>query len=659
MKPLLISGSVTARTFALVAVPLLFVIERCAFAGDASAVTGIVSHVSVVSDQIEDVSSLEAWKKAFISDTMTDQQKAIAIWKSVCEFRHQAIPPAEGLTIGPASASHVHDPIKAFNVYGYGQCCCASAHIETLARYLGLETRGWGINNHSVPEIKIDGRWSMFDASLMNYFLTPDRQTIAGLGEIHSSIVEWLQQHPEYKNKKGRDLEGLMKNGGWKAGPTVLAGGTGYDRNGWLPAKTHTWGSSIMEFGGAEVAGGKKAFPFDYGTAVGYEVNIQLRPGEKLVRRWSNQGHHVNESDGGGYPVNDRELGYAAAWGDLNPSTRIGNGTLEYRLPLADGRFKSGMLTVENLSSRSEAPGAAVHVSGGASRGTLIFRMPSSYVYLGGQLTFTPLIAPGGIITVSISDNNGLDWKKIAEASISGTQVIDLKRFVYRRYDYRLKFELEGAGTGLDAVSVVNDIQNSTRALPALDAGENTIAFAVGKQEGTITVNGKTDGEAGNVTLKDFHPEFEGASITIPLVAPGEITRIRASASYRCSTEQQAFLVQASFDQGKTFTDIGRFDGVGRGNSRYLVFDKVPDSATAVQVRLAAQGGKPTLWDFRIDADYREPHGGFLPVRVTYVYTEAGREKTDVHVARDSAESYSIRCSAKPEMKSITLEVAE
>lgn len=622
-----------------------------------AAEVGVVSHVSVTSDRIADVSSLAAWKQAFIRDGMTEHEKAMAIWRSVCEFRHQAVPPIEGLIIG--REGHVHDPIKAFNVYGYGQCCCASSHVETLARYVGLETRGWGINQHSVPEIKTDGRWCMFDASLMNTFLLPDQKTVAGVGEIHASIVAWLEQHPEHKGKTWRELEALMKRGGWKSGPTVLAGGTGYDENGWLPAKTHTWGASIIEFGGAEVAGGKKAFFFDYGTAIGYEVNVQLRPGEKLVRRWTNQGHHVNERDDGRFPVNERQLAYATQWGDLNPAARVGNGTLEYNPPLASGRFRAGMLVVDNLASRAESPGAAVHVKDGARPGVLIFRMPSSYVYLGGTLAFTPVVADGGTVVVSFSDNHGLDWKKVASVSASAPQTIDLGKFVHRRYDYRLKFELTGAGTGLDAISVTHEIQNSTRALPALDAGENKIAFSTGAAEGTITINGKTDGDAGNLTLQDFHPTREDATLTLPVATPGDITRIRSSASYQCTTDKQAFLVQASFDEGRTFVDIGKFDGAGRGNSRYLVFDQIPRGVRAAQVRLMPQGGKPALWDLRIDADYREPQGGFAPVKVTYVYNEGGQEKTAVHVARSAAETYAIVCASKPEMKALTVEWAQ
>ena len=56
---------------------------------------------------------------------------------------------------------------------------------------------------------------------------------------------------------------------------------------------------------------------------------------------------------------------------------------------------------------------------------------------------------------------------------------------------------------------------------------------------------------------------------------------------------------------------------------------------------------------------YQEPHGGFRPVRVTYVWDENGTERRDVHVATQPRETYTIRCPAQPEMKSIVLELAD
>ena len=126
------------------------------FPADAPSATsvGVVSHLKVLCDHVRDVSSMEAWKRSFIRDGMTDEQKALAIWKSVAMFRFQDPPPIECRQEGC-----VHDPIKTFNVYGYGMCRCASSNIEALARYVGLQARGWAICGHSVPEVFYDNAW--------------------------------------------------------------------------------------------------------------------------------------------------------------------------------------------------------------------------------------------------------------------------------------------------------------------------------------------------------------------------------------------------------------------------------------------------------------------------------------------------------------------
>jgi hypothetical protein len=72
---------------------------------------GVVSHIKVLSDKIEDVSSLEAWKGSFIKDGMTDEQKALSVWNSVVKFQFQDAPPKEYLQVEDL----VLDPIKEAN----------------------------------------------------------------------------------------------------------------------------------------------------------------------------------------------------------------------------------------------------------------------------------------------------------------------------------------------------------------------------------------------------------------------------------------------------------------------------------------------------------------------------------------------------------------
>ncbi len=177
---------------------------------------GIVSHVKVLSDQVPDVSSMEAWKQSSIRDGMTDAEKALAVWQTAVAFRHQDAPPNEYTQ----SEGNVHDAIKMFNVYGYNMCCCASATVGQLARYVGLEVRGYGIAAHSVPEVYYDDAWHLLDASLIAYFPKADGQ-LAGLEEMVTGVRAWLADHPEMKGNNAKLME-FMRGGGWRAGPDIL-----------------------------------------------------------------------------------------------------------------------------------------------------------------------------------------------------------------------------------------------------------------------------------------------------------------------------------------------------------------------------------------------------------------------------------------------------
>src|SRR5688572_32932004 len=105
-------------------------------AGDAPV--GVVSHLNLVSDKSQDLSTLEAWKRTYIKDGMSDQDKAIAVFNTMTRYRQQASPPSEYLRSGMAGG-HVDDPMKTVHVYGYGQCCGGSGGNGGPARYRGLQ----------------------------------------------------------------------------------------------------------------------------------------------------------------------------------------------------------------------------------------------------------------------------------------------------------------------------------------------------------------------------------------------------------------------------------------------------------------------------------------------------------------------------------------
>ena len=635
----------------------------------AAGEVGVVCHVKVLSDKVEDLSSLEAWKRSWIAEGMSDEEKALAIWRTVVKYRHQTAPPNEFLQ----QADNVHDVMKTIHVYGYGMCCCAAANVEQLGRYAGFEARGRIIHAHSVPELRYGGAWHLLDCSLINYFRKPDG-AIASVNDLIEAVTAWHKAHPGHR-RNGAKLRQLARNEGWRKGPPLLANTAFYTKDGWNLAGSHGWPSTMQEYDC------KPDQIYEYGYSQGHQLNVQLRPGERLTRHWSNKGLHVNLGGGGGAPnvlAKRAGMGYQRRLGDIAPG-RIGNGLREYDLPLKDGTFRTGALVADNLACTAEDQQApAVHAKDPAQPGVLVLRMPSSYVYLTGKLTLRAVVGEGGSLGVSFSGNHGLAWRPVASFTSSGEQAIDLSPYVLRRYDYRLRLELKGKGTGLDALKIAHDIQHSQAPLPALGPGDNTVAFSAGPHEGTITIEGRTSPtrKRNELLVTDFRPELrgvgvkllrvtgygpEGGSITFPVATPGDLTRLRFGAHWRARDAREGWGMHVSFDDGKSFRTVGRMPGPQVGSCTYVTVEDVPKGVRKALVRFQSTRQRNTLciFDLRIDADYAEPHGGLRPVRITYIWDEAGAEKRHAHVARKPEETYTVRCGDGPVMRSLELELAE
>jgi hypothetical protein len=645
-------------------------------ASQAQQAPGVVSNIKVLMAGWPDVPSLEDWKKTYIKDGMSDKDKALAIFNAQVTFQNPDAPPAEYLQ----REDTVLDPIKTYNVYGYTLCSISAANMACMGRYAGMPAKNTTIQNHVIPEFFYDGAWHMYDADLVQYFPKADG-SVASLDEIVAGIQAWLKDHPDFSVEPGKKSERYkwMNANGWKSGPEILSRCPFFDENGWLPCTDFAWGDTMQQFS-------KVSNTWQSCYSMGYRVNVQLRVGETLTRNWFNKGMHVNmpgpaPASLAGVPGKG-EMKYTPRWGDIAPG-RVGNGSLVYDVPLATGEFRVGALQVMNLAAKSEDQAApAVHVKDPAQAAVLDIRMPSSYVYLGGAAELKAVVGAGGSIRVLFSDNNGLDWKDVATLDKTGDEKLDLKPLVFRRYVYILRFVMKGAGTGLDALRISNDIQHSQRPLPALVQGENKIKFSAGAQEGTITIEGAMDHGLKfdkQLTYADFHPTVEGMdlgkmpkgdgkpfALTFPVKTPGDMTRLRLSDYFLSQGKDSFVLIDVSFDDGKTWRNVDtpteKDLGVGPRFycGRYAVVSDVPPQTRSAQVRYRSVGvNTVAVCNARIDADYKEPAGGFRPVQVTYVWEEGGLDKRNVHVAKSPEEDYVIKCDATPTMKSLILELAK
>ena len=539
-------------------------------ASNPAGPVGVVSNIKVLSDKVPDVSSLEAWKKSFIKDEMSDKEKALAVFNTEVTFQQADAPPFEYLQ----REDSVLDPIKLFNVYGYTLCSVSSANMMCLARYVGLPARCFTINNHVVPEFFYDRAWHMFDADLIEYFPKADG-SIASIQEIVDGVAKWKAAHPDYATVNKANRYAYMAKPGWKTGPDILLRNPFYDDMGWLPCAEFAWGDTMLQFG-------RIVNNWQSCYSMGYRVNVQLREGEKLARNWFNKGLHVN-MDRGETPGIARGQGRRGVASSFAALGRPGAGPRRQRhagIRRAPGQRSIPRWRISRPPiwppSRKTMPARPSTSRMQRAPGVLDIRMPSSYVYLGGQLAFTAVVGEGGEIKVLVSDNNALDWKQVATVSATGEQTIDLKPLVFRRYVYVVRFVMKGKGTGLDTLRLMHDIQHSQRPLPALARGDNKINFSAGPQEGTITIEGAMEASSKGKQLLfgDFHPKLEGyaanalprgegeKSITFPVKTPGDITRLRISDHFLSSGKDSMFLIDVSFDGGKTWKTVDEPEGL-------------------------------------------------------------------------------------------------
>ncbi|MDP3082621.1 MAG: hypothetical protein Q8N44_02855 [Rubrivivax sp.] len=103
-----------------------------------------------------------------------------------------------------------HSPTLFLNSLGYGLCDDIASVTRALASRRGLESRVWFLNGHLVSEIRVAGRWQVYDADLEAYYQLRDGR-IAGvedlaadptlmsapqqpLTQVSTSLLEFLQQ---------------------------------------------------------------------------------------------------------------------------------------------------------------------------------------------------------------------------------------------------------------------------------------------------------------------------------------------------------------------------------------------------------------------------------------------------------------------------------
>lgn len=633
---------------------------------------GRVNNIKVLSDKIDDVTTVDNILKSFLKPGMSDADRAKAIWTASVKYRHQTTPPNEQL----AADWEAHDPVKLFNVYGYCMCCCCSSLIESLNRVDGRQARGRILNGHSVPEVFYDGAWHMYDCSLITYFPKANG-AVASVDEISEAVTSWYAKNAGYRGNNAK-LDEVMRSDGWTGwkskGPELLSA-CPYYKLGWFPARTHGWNATMVEYD-------RKSEVYEYGYQIGHRALLSLRPGESFVRDAGNRGLHVNGDpgwDGLKAKAPENDLVYLKDFFPGYNGGMVGNGVHRYAPDLKSGGLAAGAEVYENLTP-------ALHLKDASKPGIAIVPIASPYIYLGGKLKVQATTANDkSKVSVSISTNNGRTFTPLWTTSKQGVNegVVDLKDKILRRYAYWLKIEIAAGSptsASLDSLTVENDIQHAPRTLPWLGKGSNTITVAADPDTtlATRTISCRITPDAAfaqnettaslgvvfeNLDVKDGGCWWKGGAgtMTVPIETPGDLTALRFGAQARARGDRDAVKMLASFDGGKTWKEIGKIAGPTAGVTQYFRSGDVPAGAKKALLRYELTGNNTIgIMSFRVDADYKDPLAGkaVRPFQVVHRWKENGQEKTHKETIDKLPASYKINANAAPEMVSVTYEMA-
>jgi hypothetical protein len=643
---------------------------------------GRVNNLKVLSDKIDDVTTVENILRSFVRPGMSDEERSKALWTAVVKYRHQTVPPNEFL----AADSEAHDPVKIFNVYGYCMCCCCSALIEALNRADGREARGRILNNHSVPEVRYGDAWHMFDTSLITYFPRPGDGGIASVDEIVAAVTSWHETHPGYRKNGGR-LNELMRGGdwtGWKSsGPELLAACPFYDK-GYLPARTHGWEDTMVEYD-------LKSPVYEYGYQTGHRAVFSLRPGESFVREAGNRGLHVNmkaipDWDMLHASAPKRDLVYLERFFPGYHGGVVANGVHRYAPDLAAGDLAAGAEVLENLAAGGEGQTPALRVERSTRPGIAVIAMNSPYVVLGARVRLKSVRASeADRVALALSTDNGRRYTTLWTAPVgNGEATIDLSESTLRRYQYLVKLEIVGStpgNAGIDALAIESDFQHAPRTLAWLGRGTNAITVATDSELGpalaTRTVACRITPDATfskNETTASMGVTFDNLDVrdsacwwkqgvgttTIPVAVPGDLVALRLNAQVRARGSKDVVAIQASTDGGKAWRELAVIQGPTPGTTRSFRFANWPAGTRDVLIRFALSGNNTIgVMSFRVDADYRDPLAAqtVRPFRIVHRWKEAGQSREHIERITALPATYTIETTGEPEMTSVTAEM--
>lgn len=423
----------------------------------------------VTTDRTVDTSSLDTIVAGAVRPSMSDEEKATALWRWFCQTVYHYCWPY----MRPQKEENWQDPIKVINVHGYSLCGTQGRVLGRLfgrvfgeenTRLIGLtevEPGAWRLREspgafvdtvllrdfdriklagHSSIEVRYGGRWRLLDPEVRFLAYLRDNEGIAG--------AEDMIADPSLVTEPVRHTDGLMPCG---------------DLSRVFYASTFTdWGVLRRE-----------AAPDDH------SMELRLRRGETYTRHWDRNGpfHWFGEMD--------------RRWDSeyLSPGPRhvcdgdatwrhYGNGELVYRPRLADGSYRDGVTEEDNL--REPTPEGLMGVAPGR-RGRVTFAVRVPYLLVASHLGFGMTRRTGSDQVAVWVRLPGSAWRLVWREASCGRlrRRIDLSPWTAGAYGYDVRFDVRGARRAEHAIvrdlTLQSEFVLNYLALPRLLPGRNQV----------------------------------------------------------------------------------------------------------------------------------------------------------------------------------------
>jgi hypothetical protein len=514
------------------------------------------------------------------------------------------------------------DPIRQFNDYGYTMCSTVAGINCSIWDAMGYPVKFWDITAHTVPEVKYDGRWHVYDNSMSALYTLCDGVTIAGvkdIGAVGACSLSAGVAEPGHIAK----YHCLTANG-------VKSFLTGADCPRDLAQESRCFNPNGLKY---------RYYYFNWDR--GHRYILNLRQNESYTRYY----HSLGDARRFYVPNNGKDPEAA------NRRYRIrGNGLWEFH----------PALTAEDLKSACELHGCRAGRSSGlvpteaGKAGYAVFRIQGANVItsMNVEAKFFRK-TPADLNRIEVSTTNGLTWKTVwtNEATGECNATLELIDEVNGAYEVLVRISLMGAAEAsnsrLDDIVCKTTTMLNSKTQPQLLLGTNTVYVGLGEQTDSVVLWPDLQGEnykpyvvdEKNIASEPKHPGFMGvlhaakpgedAYVVFKIETPGAVTSVTYGGRFYNRAPHSRIELLHSFDEGRmwrtsytlTKTDPP-WDVI-----HYETIADVPPGCRSVLFKYllsssAAGPGACSLYSVRMEAKYHPADTSFRPLEVTFNWSE-------------------------------------